>query len=78
MEFKVGDKVKIPKNKSICVPLERSYIFKEANEKGLEFVYITEINSGMNVLKSGGDTTVYALDQINISQSAWWNSFTSY
>jgi hypothetical protein len=40
--------------------------------------YITEINTAMNAIKSGGDTTVYALDQINVSQSAWWNSFTSY
>jgi hypothetical protein len=40
--------------------------------------YIPEINAGMNALKSGGDTTVYALDQINVSQSAWWNSFTTY
>jgi hypothetical protein len=40
--------------------------------------YIPEINSAMNAIKDIGDTTVYALDQINISQSAWWNSFTSY
>ena len=40
--------------------------------------YITEINTAMNAIKSGGDTTVYALNQINVSQSAWWNSFTSY
>jgi hypothetical protein len=40
--------------------------------------YITAFNTAMNAIKSGGDPTVYALDQINISQSAWWNSFTSY
>jgi len=40
--------------------------------------YITEINTAMNAIKSVGDATVYALDQINVSQSAWWNSFTSY
>lgn len=40
--------------------------------------YIPEINTKMNQIKSGGDATVYALDQINVSQSAWWNSFTSY
>jgi hypothetical protein len=40
--------------------------------------YITEINTKMNQIKSVGDTTVYALDQINVSQSAWWNSFTTY
>lgn len=40
--------------------------------------YIPEINTKMNQIKSGGDATVYALDQINVSQSAWWNSFTTY
>jgi hypothetical protein len=40
--------------------------------------YIPQVNATMNAIKSGGDTTVYALDQINVSQSAWWNSFTSY
>lgn len=40
--------------------------------------YIPEINTKMNQIKSVGDATVYALDQINVSQSAWWNSFTSY
>ena len=41
--------------------------------------YITEINATMNSLASAyGDTTTYALDQINVSQSSWWNSFTSY
>ena len=40
--------------------------------------YIPEINAAMNAIKSVGDATVYALDQINVSQSAWWNSFTSY
>jgi len=40
---------------------------------------ITQINTAMNSLASAyGDTTTYALDQINISQSSWWNSFTSY
>jgi len=40
--------------------------------------YITEINSTMNAIKSGGDTTVYALDVISTSQSSWWNGFTTY
>jgi hypothetical protein len=40
--------------------------------------YITEINTAMNAMKAVGDTTVYALDQINVSQSAWWNSCPTY
>lgn len=40
--------------------------------------YIPEINTAMNAIKAVGDTTVYALDQINLSQSAWWDSFTTY
>ena len=40
--------------------------------------YATQINTAMNAMKAGGDTTVYALDVINVSQSAWWNTFTTY
>ena len=39
---------------------------------------IPQVNAAMNAIKDAGDTTTYALDQINISQSSWWNSFTSY
>jgi hypothetical protein len=38
--------------------------------------YITEINTTMNAL--AGTANTYALDQINVSQSAWWNSFITY
>jgi hypothetical protein len=40
--------------------------------------YITQINAAMNAIKSGGDTTTYALDVISTSQSSWWNGYTSY
>ena len=40
--------------------------------------YATQINTAMNAMKAGGDTTVYALDDISVSQSAWWNTFTTY
>lgn len=39
---------------------------------------ISAINAAMNAIKAVGDTTTYALDQINVSQSAWWNSFNTY
>jgi hypothetical protein len=38
--------------------------------------YTTEINAVMNTL--AGTVSTYALDQVNVSQSAWWNSFTTY
>jgi len=38
--------------------------------------YTTEINTEMNAL--AGTISTYALDQVNVSQSAWWNSFTTY
>ena len=40
--------------------------------------YASQVNTAMNVMKDVGDTTVYALDDISVSQSAWWNSFTTY
>jgi hypothetical protein len=40
--------------------------------------YIPQINQAMNDIKTGGDGTVYALNEINVSQSAWWNAFTTY
>jgi hypothetical protein len=40
--------------------------------------YIPQINTAMNAIKDGSDTTTYALDVISTSQSSWWNSFTSY
>ena len=37
---------------------------------------INEVNTAMNTM--AGTSGVYALDEINVSQSAWWNSFNTY
>ena len=50
--FKIGDRVRIPKTKSVGVPLLHGKLIRRVNLMGLTYLYIVNIRGAVYILNS--------------------------